>query len=258
MPRTYRFLLNRDHVLWKDQLDYDAVLTLKRDTPTDVWQAGYQGDPVAPDGTIFQRTWWEHGKARYAYDQPQYEVYARYLSFDTAFKDTDASDYTGYTVLELTTDFRILIREVRQAKVESADLPSYVKMIALTWNTDGLLREIVLEDKGSGITTVQAIKNSIDIAWIPPMIRTYKPNTSKTQRARWITPFCKAGLILFPQPHAYADWLGDFFDELFQFPASPHDDRTDSFVQGCLWLEWYLSDALNGITAFDDATGEWQ
>jgi predicted phage terminase large subunit-like protein len=248
MPKTYKLKLHDERVLWPEQKSLATVLELQRNTPEDVWMAGYQGDPIAEGGSIFNRKWWSNPDANYdsTDDRIKHRSVARYISFDTAIKDEESNDYTAYTVGELMPDYRLVIREVGRLKLESSDLPVLVENIASKYALDGKLKGVLIEDKGSGTTTLQTLRSHAD-SWLSKILFEFLPQASKRERARLITPFCKNGMVLLPFPNANVPWLYDFTQELYQFPAAPHDDMVDSFVQVCLWLEYFLSDGMASI-----------
>ena len=255
MPQTRRVKLHDDWVIWPENKDKDAVLLLKENTRDDVWAAGYQGDPIAEGGTIFNRTWWSAIEARYdaTVKTLTNTTLRRYITFDTANKDREENDFTGYTVADLLPDYRVLIRRVWQEKLEGADLPDLIEGIANRFNHDEKLSEVIIEDKQSGTISIQTLKNQSEL-WLRPKIRAYKDNRSKTERARSVTRYCKFGRVLLPLASTEADWLSTFTEQLYAFPGARHDDMVDSFTSVLFWLENYIVDGMlnAGIAPEDD------
>ena len=137
-------------------------------------------------------------------------------------------------------DYRLRIVEVYQDRMDFPTLTDTIETVARRYNHDGILKNIVLEDKVSGTSAVQTLRRqgSPDIR---PRISAFIPRVDKVSRANQAAVWCKNGSVVLPRPTATSDWLFDFEEELFQFPQSAHDDRTDSFVQLILYLEQILS-----------------
>jgi hypothetical protein len=75
------------------------------------------------------------------------------------------------------------LRDVWTDRIESAYLPELIKEQAVRWNDDMKLQEIVIEDKGSGTTSIQTIRKSAP-EWLVNMIREFTPHGSKDYRAK--------------------------------------------------------------------------
>lgn len=234
-------------LLWEAQFD-DEAITLQEKLLGDEASGQLQQNPQAQGGNIFLASMWE-GKARYDYNDPllKYKVTGRWLYFDTALKDKDANDNTAWTVAELLPDYRLLIREVRQKKLISALLPKEIELIASKWNFDEKLKGIIIEDKGSGTTSLQTLALTAP-KWVQRLLGAYLPEGSKEYRARNCTTYCYEEVVLFPEPCMEADWLYDFADpqigELFRFPNAEHDDRVDTFTSCILHQGFNLQRAI--------------
>ena len=178
------------------------------------------------------------------------EVVGRYLIIDSAYEAETAkarkndSDFTGWGVWELTPDYRARIVECRMERLDYPDLLDTIDELARFWNHDGLLRDVVIERAASGKSALQ----SLDMAsgsWLSPFIKGFDPGTkSKVGRAKSASLWTRQGCVEIPQP-GDGDWVEEFTEELFAFPAVAHDDRTDTFTMGILWLENMLAEGLN-------------
>jgi predicted phage terminase large subunit-like protein len=211
-----------------------------------------QQRPAPAGGAIFKREWWADGKARYdpaiIPSEAGHLCVARYLSYDTAMKKGRQNDYTALVVLELLSDWRIRVRSIRTQRLEFHELVDTMKRDAVLWNADGKLREILIEDKGSGTSAGQTVRAGTDPE-LAAMIAMFEPQGDKEYRARSATQWCALGLVLLPDPHESVPWLADFAGPepggaLFKFPTVAHDDEIDALVQGILYLENYLAEAL--------------
>lgn len=239
---THQLLLRSDGpALWPAHKPLEEVLELKNTTPELVWSGTYQGTPTPPGGYIFKRKWWPH-KRRYDLSDTAVKnlVYARYLSYDTAQKDKDDSDYTGCVVGELWPDYRLGLRYAYRERLEFPDLPARIEEDASRWNYDGKLAGILIEDKSSGTSALQTLR-ATSASWIRGLLIPFLPTTDKVTRGSQASVWCANGCVLLPIPDANAPWLPDFEDELFGFPQAAHDDRVDAFDQLILWLEHILA-----------------
>ena len=231
---------DRGPALWREHKPLDEILMLRETTPEQVWSATYQGVPTPPGGYIFKRAWWR-GQHRYDIHDAGLidQCYARYISWDTAMKDKDSSDYSAYVVGDLLADYRLLIRYGYQKKLEFPDLPAEIEAVAQRWNWDGKLRAVIVEDKASGTSAIQTLWATAD-ATIAHLITPFIPTTDKVTRAKQASVWCKNGSVLLPALDPDLIWLADFEDRLFTFPEIIDKDIVDAFDQLVLYCEGTL------------------
>jgi predicted phage terminase large subunit-like protein len=244
MPTTYRYQVHaKGPALWPDHKSLEEVLELRNTTPLSVWEATYQGNPTPPGGTIFLSDWWDDPKRRFLPTDPVLHplTVARWISWDTAMKDKLDSDYTALVVGELLSDYRLIIREVRQDRVTFPDLTEWMTNAAKRYAADEKLRGIIIEDKGSGTSVYQTLASSSE-TWLGALLIPFLPLANKIQRAEQAAVWCKLGCVMLPMPHADAPWLFDFTDQLYRFPGDIHDDMVDSFSQLVIYLEHLLAE----------------
>jgi predicted phage terminase large subunit-like protein len=82
------------------------------------------------------------------------------------------------------------------------------------------LRGLYIEDKASGQSLIQELKNETGVAVIP-----YKVSADKVTRVHAITPLIEGGRVWLPQA---AKWVDDFMDATVSFPSATHDDDVDA------------------------------
>jgi len=235
--------------LWPEQWPLSALQDIEeRDERW--WNALYQLRPSPPGGAIFKLVWWD--QPGYRYDAPGIllpdapKAVARFVFFDTAFKKGEANDYTAWSVVEVMADYRLRWRHVEVEKVEFPDLVERIEQVAGWWNRDGLLYEVVIEDKGSGTSALQTLRKS-GPEWLQRMLSSFMPTTSKEERARQAALWCKRGGVLLPLPSDDVPWLADIERHLRDFPRTAHDDDVDTFSMGVLYLENYLARWSRGL-----------
>jgi phage terminase large subunit-like protein len=251
-PRT-----ESGQLLWPERFDRKAIESLKNDLGEDA--AGQlQQRPTSTEGGIFQRAWWgipTHGEEgtvqpinRYRIEENT--VVARWLLYDTAFKDKDSNDPSACSVWELLDDYRLRLRHQWNRRIVSAKLPDLIQADIEEWDTDGLLRDVVIEDKGSGITTVQTLSASAEEKYRDRIVG-FPVNQSKEYRANLAAVWCYRSCVLLPYPESWnASWFTTLLDpdkgQLFLFPNALHDDLVDTFSMGILYLENYLKMGWQG------------
>src|SRR4029078_11083898 len=145
---------------------------------------------------------------------------ARWLFYDTAFKDKESNDPSARIVFDLLPDYRILLREAWWDRLEAAQVISDVNDNTKRWNYDSKLRATVVEDKGSGTAVLQILRAGAEDE-VAKFLQEFNPGTvSKTKRARRASPWCERDCILLPMPDDSVPWLFDFEDLFFTFPTA--------------------------------------
>lgn len=243
MPLHYEYLLHTERALWPAHKPLKEVLDLQANTPPLIWSGTWQGMPVPEGGQTFERSWWDVAETRYTIgeDDEKTKVVGRWVSVDTALKDKDTSDWTVLLVSELLADYRLRMRHLVRKKLKFPQLPGEIEGVAREWNRDGLLRGVIIEDKGSGTSAIQTLQQSED-RWIRHLILPFTPTTSKEQRAEQAAVWCGFRCVQLPNPNEHSPWLIDLQAELFSFPSGEHDDCVDAFSQIVLYLEHLLSE----------------
>jgi predicted phage terminase large subunit-like protein len=200
-----------------------------------------QQRPAPAGGAIFKRDWWPAQRRYDAGDKGIYRLnVGRYLSFDTALKDEERNDYTAWGVWELTRDYQLLLRGVDQARLQLPQLATTIEQTGERWNYDGKLQGILVEDKNSGTSALQTLRQSA-APEIAGLLIAFEPKGSKEYRARQASLWCERGMILLPHPGEQVPWLLEFEETLFKFPAVKHDDVVDQMTQLIIYLEHYLA-----------------
>jgi len=202
-----------------------------------------QQRPVPEGGSIFLREWYDRPQNRYnPADQRIYnKVVARWLFYDTAFKDEEQNDSTARIVLELLPDYRVILREAWWKRMQVPQVTADVNDNTVRWMYDGKLKGTVVEDKGSGIAVLQTLRQGA-LPKVAKLLKEFNPGTaSKPERARRAAPWCERDCVLLPMPSDAVPWLLDFEDLFFQAPNTKIKDPWDAFSMGILFLEHYLA-----------------
>jgi len=247
-------------LLCPERFDLNEVNSLKKHLGDDA--AGQlQQRPTSAEGGIFKKGWWEPDTSRNRYHTANRTirdgVIGRWLTYDTAFKDKARNDPSAYCVWELWPDYRLAVRAMWQERIESAFLPGRIEEHATRWNYDDKLRAVVIEDKGSGTTSIQTLRMSAP-AWLAEMIVEFQPLGTKEYRAKLSSVWCERDCVQLPWPSPEdAEWYKEFLDiekgQLWMFPNAAHDDLTDTFTMGIQYLEHYLAEGWQARQAKEEA-----
>ena len=143
----------------------------------------------------------------------------RILSLDTAFSVKSTADYS--VILELGEfDRGVMVISCLRQRLEYPQL----KIAAVQLASAGGISAVLIEDKASGQSLVQDMRQSTRLPVLP-----VKVDADKVTRAHVIVPSVEAGRVFAP---AGAPWLEEFLKELAAFPKGKNDDIVDAFTQG--------------------------
>ena len=201
-----------------------------------------QQRPVPEGGSVYLAKWWQ-GKNRYYVSDESYfaRSIGRWLSWDTALKDNEQNDYTALAVADLLPDYRLLLRFAWWRKLQFPQLVNAVQDEMIRWNYDGKLRGVIIEDKGSGTSAIQTLRQGLTPDLVG-LILEFKPGSeSKLSRNRQASMWCDRDCVLLPNPEDKVLWLMDFEEAIFNFPNYEIDDPADAFAQVILYLENLLA-----------------
>ena len=197
-----------------------------------------QQRPAPIGGAVYKREWWE---TEHRYDPDEsLEAVGRFMSCDTALKDKESNDYSAITVWDMLPDYRIALRHVWKGKPPFPVMVRRIEEIATKWQGKNLLKNVVIEDKQSGTTAVQTLRQTAP-EWLQKIIVEWIPRGDKVYRARQASLWCERGRVLLPHPSESVPWLMEFEEEFFDFPAAAYDDVTDTVSQLIIYLEYYLA-----------------
>jgi predicted phage terminase large subunit-like protein len=227
------------------------VAAAQRELPERVFAQEYLAEFVTDANNPYDPFWWmatqEHEARRFDPKEPSQWIGSagRFISWDTALKDTETADFSACVVGELTDDWRLFIREVWRDRVTFPALLRKIEQMARKYGQDehivsgareNKLKAIVIEDKVSGVSALQTMREASD-PWLAALLKPFEPKTGKIQRAGQAAEWCEKGCVWFPHPSEDAPWLFDFERELYDFPDGPHKDMADAFAQLVLYLE---------------------
>ena len=204
-------------VLHAEREPREVLDTLKAAMGSMDFQAQYQQQPVAEGGNLIKWNWFP------LYDQPPVRQAGDriVISWDTAMSSKELSSYSACVVLQVKGE-TAYVRDVIRNRLEYPDLKRKVIEVHRQWRNSCNRCELVIENKGSGMSLIQDLKRE-GIHPIP-----VDPEGEKIMRMNAQTARIEAGSVLLPRR---APWLDEFRHELLAFPAGRYSDQVDAFSQ---------------------------
>jgi predicted phage terminase large subunit-like protein len=147
------------------------------------------------------------------------------ISWDTAMKATELSDYSVGTVWGVRGDLYYLLDLVRVR----LDFPALKRKVIEVYDHWQHLQTptLLIEDAGSGTSLIQDLYE-LNISAVA-----IRPEGDKVMRMSAQSAKIEAGAVHLPD---HAPWLDDLRSELLAFPHGLHDDQVDSISQALNWI----------------------
>jgi predicted phage terminase large subunit-like protein len=193
-----------------------------------VFSAQYQQRPIPLAGNLIKRDWIKFYDGCIPWEQGEYYV----TSWDTAMKSSERSDYSVGTVWQVQDEGRrIYLVDLVRGRFEFPDLVKAAVSLHRKWQRDERTQFLFIEDKGSGTSLIQALKQH----WIGVYPHTMKIEGDKVVRLEAQTQQFASGAVHFPRN---APWLNELLAELLAFPGARHDDQVDSVSYALAFINW--------------------
>lgn len=215
--------------------------------------AWLKGDWYAvQEGGVIKSKWWK----RYVVHDPDAtplevrlslppgRVAAWVQSWDTGTKAEQVHDPSVCTVWAVMEDGNAYLVDVLRKRMEYPDLKAAAVAMYDKWGADVVL----IEDKGSGQSLIQDLRNSTKLP-----VKAIEPVGDKVTRAVTSTLLMEAGRMHLP---TRAHWLLDYETELTSFPTKGvHDDQVDSTSQFLDWLRTFPLTYVPRVASSGTRTG---
>ena len=195
----------------------DVLENIKKGMGLATFAAQYQQSPVPPGGNMIDWNWFGWYEPNNHRDFEEIVI-----SWDTAMKATELSDYSVGTVWGVRCGFYYLLDLIR-VRLDYPALRRKVVELYYRYPRPTLL----IEDAGSGTSLIQDLKDQ-NIRAIP-----IKPAGDKVVRMAAQSAKIEAGEVCLPR---HAKWLDDLRTEILAFPHGVHDDQVDSISQALSWM----------------------
>jgi predicted phage terminase large subunit-like protein len=217
----------KGEALHPERYPLEALERIKVAIGTRDWEALYQQHPVPDGGAIFKDEWLQ--RTWLPKDLPA-RFDAVIMSWDLAFKSTDASDFVvGQLVGRHGADYYIL--DQLRGRWSFTESVTQVKELAERARArfPRVAPRILIEDKANGPAVIDALKH--EVSGIIPV----EPDGSKEARAHAVTALFEAGNVLLPD-RSLAPWVDEYRLELTRFPSGAFDDQVDATTQALRYL----------------------
>jgi predicted phage terminase large subunit-like protein len=220
-----------DDVLDPIREPLSALNKLRADMTPLQFSAQYQQRPIPLEGNIIKREWLHYLKGPIPRAPGDYFV----ISWDTAMKSSVLCDYSVGTVWHVQgRGKKKNLVDVVRGRFEYPELITRAVALWKKWKFEGHTTHLVIEDKGSGSSLIQSLKNErIYVSYYKP-----KLDGDKVMRLTAHAAEFHAGTIHLPED---APWVGDLVFELLGFPGVRHDDQVDSISQALACMQWVES-----------------
>jgi predicted phage terminase large subunit-like protein len=220
-------------LLWPERIGREELEKLKIPLSSIGVAGQFQQRPTPLLGAIFKKEWFTNRRE-------SMPCVARYFSWDTAASIEDTAAFTCGICGELTPDYKLFIRNIWRDKIEFPQLQYAVEGQVKKFGGN-MLRDIIIENKSSGIQAIQSMKQTSKLA---DNVVPFNPKGDKIARAYEAAKWCEKGMVILPPVGPDNDWMFNFEEELFLFPNSKYKDQVDSLSQLCDYLSFYLAEGL--------------
>tara|TARA_Y100000004_G_scaffold196121_1_gene265108 strand:+ start:1361 stop:2842 length:1482 start_codon:yes stop_codon:yes gene_type:complete len=201
--------------LWPEFWKKDELLSVKASLPVGKWNAQWQQNPTAEEGSIVKREWWN----KWHEDVPSHSYVI--MSMDTAFSKKETADYSAITTWGIFEPVEgegenIILLDAKKFRVDFPDLKRIAMEEYKYWDPDCVL----IEAKASGTPLAQELKRM----GIP--VTQYSPSKGQDKIARMnsVAPIFESGMVWAPD----RDFADDVIEEMASFPYGDYDDLCDS------------------------------
>ena len=214
-------ILPNEKPLWPEYWKLEELEGVKAGLPIGKWNAQYQQNPTAEEGSIIKREWWQ------LWDKDLPPLHHVIQSYDTAFLKKETADYSAITtwgVFYPTEDSgpNLILLDVVKDRFEFPEL----RRVALEQYNYWKPESVIVEGKASGMPLTFELRKQ----GIPVINYTPSRGNDKHARVNAVAPLFESGQI----------WATDdkFSEEVIEecaaFPYGDHDDLVDSMTQAVL------------------------
>lgn len=207
--------------VWPEYWKLEELESVKASLSIGKWNAQYQQNPTAEEGSIIKREWWK------IWDKGLPPLHHVIQSYDTAFLKKETADFSAITtwgVFYPTEDSgpNLILLDVVKDRLEFPELKRVAFEQYQYWRPES----VIVEGKASGMPLTFELRR----AGIPVINFTPSRGNDKHARVNAVAPLFESGQI----------WVTDdkFTEEVIEecaaFPYGDHDDLVDSMTQAVM------------------------
>ena len=214
-------ILPNNKPVWPEYWKLEELESVKASLSIGKWNAQYQQNPTAEEGSIIKREWWN------LWEKDLPPLHHVIQSYDTAFLKKETADYSAITtwgVFYPTEDSgpNLILLDVVKDRFEFPEL----RRVALEQYNYWKPESVIIEGKASGMPLTFELRKQ----GIPVINYTPSRGNDKHARVNAVAPLFESGQI----------WATDdkFSEEVIEecaaFPYGDHDDLVDSMTQAVM------------------------
>ena len=215
-------ILPSDNVLWPQFWKKDELLKVKASLSLSKWNAQWQQNPVASEGAIIKKEWWNVWEKE---DIPMLSYIMQ--SYDTAFSKKETADYSAITTWGVFRpnegqDEHLILLDAQRGRWDFPELKAKAKEEYKYWDPDMIL----IEAKASGTPLTDELRNM----GIPVVNYTPSKGRDKHTRMHMVAPLFESGKVWAPMK-SFAE---EVVEEVAAFPNGDYDDYVDSMTMALI------------------------
>ena len=232
-------ILPSGNPVWPGYWKLEELESVKASVSILKWNAQYQQNPTAEEGSLIKREWWKEWKQE---EPPPCEAIIQ--SWDTAFLKTQRADYSACTTWGVfyhpddtgKDRANLILLHAFKEKYEFPELKKAAHEAYWEWEPD----QMIVEAKAAGSPLIFELR----AMGIPVTEFTPSRGQDKIARVNAITDLFASGVIWSPSKR----WAEEVIEECAAFPSGDHDDLVDSTTQALLrfrqggWIRSNLDD----------------
>ena len=209
-------ILPSGNLLWPEFWSKDELLRVKASLSLGKWNAQWQQNPVAEEGAIIKKEWWNTWEKK---EIPPVSYIMQ--SYDTAFSKKETADYSAITTWgvfqpkEGGTD-NIILMDAKRGRWDFPELKSKALEEYKYWEPDMVL----IEAKATGTPLTDELRTM----GIPVVNYTPSKGKDKHTRMHMVAPIFESGKVWAPEKR----FSEEVIDECAAFPHGDYDDYCDS------------------------------
>ena len=223
---------NRPKYFWPQRFNENVLADFRTSMRPNMYAGQLLQRPTLEEGEIIKRHWFKYIKLSELLHLAKNGLQWN-MVIDTAFTSNKKNDPTSIMIVTKVGN-NLYIRNVYQRWLEFWELITNIQELQLEYN----IKKIYIEEKGSGISIMQQLKQQTNFNIIP-----LTPGSKdKISRVNAITPVLEGGRVFLIEDQGWNDLL---ITECSTFPYGLHDDMVDC-------LTYSISEFLmkGGVTVF--------
>ena len=207
--------------VWPEYWSLEELEKVKASISVRNWNAQYMQDPVAEEGAILKREWWQPWKGQV----PSLKHVIQ--SYDTAFSKKESADFSAITTWGVfyendDSPANLILLDCQKGRWDFPELKQMAYEQWKYWDPD----TVIIESKASG----QPLTDELRKMGIPVVNFSPSKGNDKHTRVNSVAPLFESGMIWAPMQ----DFAEEVIEECAAFPFGDNDDLVDSTTQAIM------------------------